>query len=132
ALALQTRATTTARSLSKRQSSPHPPCRAPSPARGEGKRDAERAEICFGSASALFWLCCAGCAVNGAPMRRRSGGGIARRVARRDASQLVVSAGMHCQPTPEPLREVGGQEPGDRCIGVAFSLVTFSWPRKRK
>ncbi len=42
-----------------------------------------------------------------------------------DASQLAASPRMDCQPTPEPLRVVGGQEPGDRCIGVAFSLVTF-------
>ena len=65
---------------------------------------------CYGFSLSLLFLCCAGCAVSGAPMQRRSGAGKARRVARRDASQLAVSAGMHCQPTPEPLRAVGGQD----------------------
>ena len=56
--------------------------------------------------------------MNGAPMQWRSGGDKARRacpgldpgVARRDASQLAASPGMDCQPTPEPLREVAGQD----------------------
>jgi hypothetical protein len=66
----------------------------------------------------LLCLGCAGCAVNGPPMQRRTGGEKARRVARRDASQLAASPWMDCQPTPEPM-------PGDRCIGVAFSLPTL-------
>ena len=48
--------------------------------------------------------------MNGAPMQWRSGGDKARRVARRDASQLAASPRMDCQPTPEPLREVAGQD----------------------
>ena len=56
--------------------------------------------------------------MNGAPMQWRSGGDKARRacpgldpgVARRDASQLAASPGMDCQPTPESLREVAGQD----------------------
>jgi hypothetical protein len=48
--------------------------------------------------------------VTGAPMQWRSGGGKARRVARKDASQLAASPWMDCQTTPEPLREVAGQD----------------------
>ena len=48
--------------------------------------------------------------MNGAPMQWRSGGDKARRVARKDASQLAASPRMDCQPTPEPLRGVGGQD----------------------
>ena len=55
-------------------------------------------------------LGCAGCAVTGAPMQWRSGGDKARRVARRDASQLAASPWMDWQPTPEPLRGVAGQD----------------------
>ena len=48
--------------------------------------------------------------MTGAPMQWRSGGDKARRVARTDASQLAASPRMDCQPTPEPLREVAGQD----------------------
>ncbi len=46
-------------------------------------------------------------------------------MARKDASQFGVSPRMDCRQTPESLRELGGQEPGERRFGVAFSLVTL-------
>jgi len=52
----------------------------------------------------------AGCAFNGAPMARRVGGEKARRVGARDRAQFDASPGMDCQRTPEPAREVGGQD----------------------
>ena len=99
---------------SQSQNSPHPS--APSPARGEGKeqRDADAcanmlwrcsALLCsvrlrFGFASALLRHCCAGCAVNGAPMWRERDIGKARRVGARDCAQFDVSPGMDCRRTP--------------------------------
>ena len=46
-------------------------------------------------------------------------------------SSLPAHGGAVSEP-PEPCRAVAGQEPGDHRFGVAFSLPTFSWPRKRK
>ena len=58
-----------------------------------------------------------------------SGGGRAQKRpagwARKDARQFAASHGGAVSEPPEPLRAVAGQEPGDHCIGVAFSLVTF-------
>ena len=48
----------------------------------------------------LLRLGCARCAVNGAPMQRQRGGGIARRVGARDRAQFHVSPRMDCRRTP--------------------------------
>ncbi len=61
------------------------------------------------AASSLHSLWRAGCALIGAPMARRAGGEEARRVGARDRAQFAASAGMRCQRTPEPDREVAGQ-----------------------
>ena len=70
---------------------------APSLARGEGKARCRRVRE---SASALHWLCCARCAVTGAPMQRQGDVGIARRVGARDCAQFAVSTWKCCQRTP--------------------------------
>jgi hypothetical protein len=49
-----------------------------------------------------------------------------------DARQFVACTRTYIQRTPWRPRELGGQEPGERIAGVAFSLVTFSWRSKRK
>jgi hypothetical protein len=46
-------------------------------------------------------------------------------------SSLPAHGGAVSEP-PASCRGVAGQESGDHRFGVAFSLVTFSWPRKRK
>ena len=46
-----------------------------------------------------LFLCCAGCAVNGAPMQRQRGVGKARRVGARDRAQFAASTRMCCQRT---------------------------------
>ncbi len=112
---------------------------APPPARGEGEeqRDADAcgnmlwrcsALLCsvrlrFGIASALLRHCCAGCAVNGAPMRRQRDVGKARRVGARDCAQFDVSPGMNCRRTPGVAlrsRRAG-------CPETAASGWPFSW-----
>ena len=70
--------------------------------------------------------------MTGAPMQWRSGGEKARRVARREASQLAASPRMDCQPTPEPLREVAGQDARRPLHRGGLLLVTSLWPRKEK
>jgi hypothetical protein len=74
----------------------------------------------------------AGCAPNGAPRMRRALGGNARRwrtggapVRRRHRDVPPANPG-------ERARTRSTWMCGGRIRGVAFSLVTFSWPRKRK
>ena len=56
----------------------------------------------------------------------------ARRVGAMDCAQFGVSPRMDCRQTPESLRGLGGQEPGERRFGVAFLLVTFSLATQRE
>jgi hypothetical protein len=56
-----------------------------------------RAETCR---NPLLLLGCARRAVDGAPMQRQRGGGIARRVGARDCAQFDASPGMDCRRTP--------------------------------
>ena len=106
---------------------------------GEGRSGAE-AKRDAAACGNLLRLGCAGGAVTGAPMQWRSGGEKARRacpgldpgVARREASQLAASPRMDCQPTPEPLREVAGQDARRPLHRGGLLLVTSLWPRKEK
>ncbi|SFN23173.1 hypothetical protein SAMN05216289_1091, partial [Dokdonella immobilis] len=110
----------------KRQS-----CRLVSRKAGEGSSRAEtkpHPQAC----GSLLRLGCAGCAVDGAPMQWTSGGEKARRVARKDASQLAASPGMDCQPTPEPLREVAGQDARRPLHRGGLSLGYFSLATQRE
>ena len=77
-------------------------------------------------------LGCAGCAVTGPPEQWRWGAGKARRVARKDASQLAASAWTHCQPTPGAparSRRAGARRP---LLWGALSFGYFSLSTQRK
>ena len=119
--------------------SPSSACGTFSRCAGEGRSRAE-AKRHLQACGNLLRFGCAGGAVNGAPMQWRSGGDKARRacpgldpgVARRDASQLAASPGMDCQPTPEPLRGVAGQDARRPLHRGGLSLGYFSLATQRE
>jgi hypothetical protein len=72
-------------------------------------------------------------ALPGPPLKRRAGGGKARRVACMDASQFGVSPWMDCRQTPQPDREPCGQDARKARKRGGLSLWLLSlWPRKEK
>jgi len=74
----------------------------------------------------------------GPRMRRRAGGGTARRVAGKDAGQFGVRAGCPVDKPRNPHAYLPGfarkaPHPGALLFGIAtISVVTFSWASKRK
>ena len=70
--------------------------------------------------------------LRGAPAGRRAAGGKARRDARTMRACFSPVHGCAVEKPRKPDAYSEGRKPGERLAGVAFSLVTFSWPLKRK
>ena len=66
-------------------------------------------------------------ALPGAPLKRRAGGGKARRVAGMDAGQFGVRAGCSVDKPRNPPADFPGRKPGKRVSGVSFPLGYFSF-----
>ncbi len=119
-----------ARQRRSRSQSPHPPCRAPSPAARE--KEGQEPKRMLRARRNLLRLGCAGCAVNGAPMQRQRDVGKARRVARMDASQFDVSPGTDCRRTAGVAlrsRRAGARRPLHRG-GLLFGYFLLATQEK--
>ena len=66
-------------------------------------------------------------ALPGPPLKRRAGGGKARRVIRMDANQFGVRAGCPVDKPRNPTADLAGRMPARRVSGVSFSLGYFSF-----
>jgi len=71
-------------------------------------------------------------ALPGAPLKRRAGGGSARRVAGRDAGQFGVRTGCPVDKPRNPAADLAGRMPARRVSGVAFSFGYFSLGHARE
>ena len=81
-----------------------------------------------------LWLCAQERAAlpTGSPCGPASGWRISPKGRAHDARAFVAGHGWTVNEPRHPIAQSTGRTPVDRAAGVPFSLVTFSWARKRK